>query len=196
MLSIKEINIAGATSYSQARATIVLTDASGTSRLNIELNEDEIAEVQKTVREILATQLRRPMIIEKMEAARTRPLDIMAKIERAPVSMPPAVIETPIGPAEFTPDGYKFVHPVASASDGPEEGPAHEAYCNTHHCFYDRACSECEDEQKLNRDYPTADPDPKPATASKEEYCETHTRFFKGVCPKCAAEEDTSDVPF
>ncbi len=92
MFTIDKINI---TQYGQS--TVTLSNDLGTGEMTLRLSSDQANEVEKLVREMLATAMRMPIIKEKLEAAKAV----------SPMAPPPAEIKTPTGTASFTPDGYK-----------------------------------------------------------------------------------------
>lgn len=121
MIKITEIMIADKTSYSAAKATVKLSTGDYQT-ITVELNEAEIAEVQNTVREILATQLRRPIIEAKRENAFSL-----------------AVAGNTLYPAEQKTD---------RPGTQPEVEEFPDEYCTTHGRFHDStgcpACAEAE----------------------------------------------------
>lgn len=90
MFTIEKISI---THY--GACTVQLSSNFSDHEMTVRLSVEQANEVEKLVREMLATELRMPAIKEKLEAA------------KSVFPPPPAIIETPTGTASFTPDGYK-----------------------------------------------------------------------------------------
>ncbi len=133
MFTIDKINI---TQYGQS--TVTLSNDLGTGEMTLRLSVDQANEVEKLVREMLATAMRMPIIKEKLEAAKA-----ISPIAPSVFPPPPAVIDTPNGPANFTPDGYK-----------PEEAIG-SGYCTTHGRFHGPfRCPDCAKDS-----LPDAEPD-------------------------------------
>ena len=113
-------------------SVMTISDLSG-QEITLRFSAEQANEIERVVREILATELRRPMIEKKMEEAKA-------------VFSPPATIETSTGTAHFTPDGYK------PDEDSKANEPGFKS-CEVHGSYVGDECPFCD------KPYPKPDKD-------------------------------------